>query len=88
MDVLWARGNVTAAEVQSALAATRPLRDSTVRTVLTRLEEKRYARHKVDGRTFVYSPVEPPGSVAVRAVKQIIERFCHGSCGVATGWHG
>jgi predicted transcriptional regulator len=79
MDVVWSRGNVTAADVQTMLMPQRVLKDSTIRTILTRLEEKRYVRHQVNGRTFVYSSVEPPSSVAVRAVKQIIDRFCHGS---------
>lgn len=79
MDVVWSGGKVTAADVQAALAPKRALRDSTVRTVLGRLEDKGYLRHEVEGRTFVYSSVERPRRVAVRAVKQIIDRFCHGS---------
>jgi BlaI family transcriptional regulator, penicillinase repressor len=79
MNIIWSRGAATAATVQKALAAERPLKDSTIRTVLMRLEEKGYVQHEVDGRTFVYSCVEPPGSVAARAVKQILDRFCHGS---------
>lgn len=79
MEVIWARGSVTANDVRDALAADRPLKDSTVRTILTRLEEKGYARHTVGGRTFVYSSLEPPRNVAVRAVKRVIDRFCHGS---------
>jgi BlaI family penicillinase repressor len=79
MNIIWSRGSATAANVQKALAAERPLKDSTIRTVLMRLEEKGYVQHEVDGRTFVYSCVDPPGSVAARAVKQILDRFCHGS---------
>ena len=79
MNAIWSRGKATAADVQAELAPRRELRDSTVRTLLTRLEAKGYLRHQVDGRTFVYSSVEPPGSLAVRAVKQILDRFCHGS---------
>lgn len=79
MNAIWSRGTVTAADLQTALAPQRTLRDSTIRTLLTRLEAKGYLRHKVDGRTFVYSSVEPPRSLAVRAVRQIIDRFCHGS---------
>jgi BlaI family penicillinase repressor len=79
MNIIWSRGSATAANVQKILAAERPLKDSTIRTVLMRLEEKGYVQHEVDGRTFVYSCVEPPGSVAARAVKQIVDRFCHGS---------
>jgi BlaI family transcriptional regulator, penicillinase repressor len=79
MDAIWSRGTATAAEIQIALAPQRALRDSTVRTLLTRLEEKGYLRHQVDGRTFVYSSIEQPVSLAVRAVRQIVDRFCHGS---------
>jgi predicted transcriptional regulator len=79
MNVVWGCGNATAGDVQKALEEKRPLRDSTIRTVLLRLEEKGYVRHEVSGRTFVYSCVEPPSSVAARAVQQIMDRFCHGS---------
>lgn len=79
MNVVWRRGNTTAAEVQNDLAAERPLRDSTIRTVLMRLEEKGYVQHEVSGRTFVYSPLQASSSVAARAVKQIVDRFCQGS---------
>src|SRR5882757_5005661 len=79
MNIVWRRGNSTAVEVQKDLAAERPLRDSTIRTVLMRLEEKGYVQHSISGRTFVYSGVQPAGSVAARAVKQIVDRFCQGS---------
>lgn len=79
MNVLWSRREATAAHIQSALAERRPLKDSTIRTVLTRLENKGYVQHEVDGRTFIYQGVERPGRVAGRAVKQILDRFCHGS---------
>ena len=35
--------------------------------------------HSVEGRTFVYRAVQPPMSVATRAVRQLIDRFCGGS---------
>lgn len=79
MNAIWSRGAVTAADIQTALAPQRILRDSTVRTLLTRLEGKGYLQHEVDGRTFVYSSIEPPTSLAVRAVRQIVDRFCQGS---------
>jgi predicted transcriptional regulator len=36
-------------------------------------------RHKVEGRTFIYTGVEQPRNLAARAVRQIIDRFCAGS---------
>lgn len=79
MNAIWSRGAATAADIQNALAPQRILRDSTVRTLLTRLEAKGYLRHEVEGRTFVYSSIDPPTSLAVRAVRQIVDRFCQGS---------
>jgi BlaI family transcriptional regulator, penicillinase repressor len=79
MNVIWKRGTATAAEIQQALVKERPLKDSTIRTVLQRLEDKGYVRHVVDGRTFVYSCVQAPGSFAARAVQQIVDKFCQGS---------
>jgi predicted transcriptional regulator len=55
------------------------MKESTIRTVLRRLEEKGYVRHEVDGRTFIYRAAELRQNVAVRAVKNIIDRFCGGS---------
>jgi predicted transcriptional regulator len=79
MTTIWSRGTATVADIQTALRPQRTLKDSTIRTLLTRLEAKGYVKHDVAGRTFIYSSVEPPRSLAVRAVRQIIDRFCHGS---------
>jgi BlaI family transcriptional regulator, penicillinase repressor len=79
MDYIWTRGSSTAESCREALASTRPMKDSTIRTVLRRLEEKGYLRHEIDGRTFIYKAADARQSVAVRAVKGIIDRFCGGS---------
>jgi BlaI family penicillinase repressor len=79
MDYIWTHGSTTAEACREALATTRPMKDSTIRTVLRRLEEKGYLRHEVEGRTFIYKPSDQRQNVAVRAVKSIIDRFCGGS---------
>lgn len=79
MDVIWKRASATAEDVRDALAARHPMKDSTARTVLKRLEEKGYLEHRVEGRTNVYRGLTAPQNVAVRAVRQIIDRFCGGS---------
>ena len=38
-----------------------------------------YVKHRVDGRTNVYTGLDAPQNVAAKAVRQIIERFCGGS---------
>lgn len=79
MDYIWGHGPSTSEACRIALATTRPMKDSTIRTVLRRLEDKGYLAHGMEGRTFVYRAVEARQNVAVRAVKSIIDRFCGGS---------
>jgi predicted transcriptional regulator len=79
MEVVWSRGSVTAEDVRVSLAERHPMKDSTVRTILKRLEDKEYIKHSVDGRTNVYTGLDAPQNVAAKAVRQIIERLCGGS---------
>lgn len=79
MDHIWSHGPSTAEACREALAAARPMKDSTIRTVLRRLEEKGYLTHETEGRTFIYKASDARQNVAVRAVKSIIDRFCGGS---------
>lgn len=79
MDYVWAHGSCTSEACREALASKRPMKESTIRTVLRRIEEKGYLTHAVEGRTFVYRAAERRENVAVRAVKNIIDRFCGGS---------
>src|ERR1700758_3168459 len=77
LSIVWRIGNVTAEQVREELD--RPLKDSTVRTVLRRLEEKGYLTHSVEDRTFIYRPAESRQRVAGRAAKRIVDWFCDGS---------
>ncbi len=79
MDVLWKRSQSTAENVREALAQSHPMKDSTARTILKRLEDKGYIKHRVEGRTNVYRVSEPPANLAVTAVQRIIDRLCGGS---------
>jgi BlaI family penicillinase repressor len=79
MDYVWAHGPCGAEAVRKALASDWPMKESTVRTILKRLEQKGYARHEIEGRTYVYHSVQARQNVAVRALQQIVDRFCGGS---------
>jgi predicted transcriptional regulator len=79
MDWVWEHPSCTADAVRTGVAGQRPLKDSTIRTILRNLEDKGYVRHNVDGRTYVYRAVQTPRSVAVHTAQQLIERFCGGS---------
>jgi predicted transcriptional regulator len=77
LTLVWRMSTATAEQVRAELG--RPLKDSTIRTVLRRLEEKGYLAHSVENRTFVYRPAESRQRVAGRAVKRIVDWFCEGS---------
>jgi BlaI family transcriptional regulator, penicillinase repressor len=77
MQLVWSRGPITAEDVREQLP--RKLKESTVRTVLRRLEAKGYVSHLVDGRTYVYRAVEARERVAAKAVKRVVDWFCNGS---------
>ena len=77
LGIVWRLGEATADQVREAVD--RPLKDSTIRTVLRRLEEKGYLAHAVDNRTFIYRSAESPQKVAARAVQRIVDWFCAGS---------
>lgn len=77
MQLVWSEGPINAEDVRERLS--RRLKESTVRTVLRRLEGKGYVSHVVDGRTYVYRAVEAREKVAAKAVKRIVDWFCNGS---------
>jgi BlaI family transcriptional regulator, penicillinase repressor len=79
MQVIWSKARATADDVRQALSRRQGLKDSTVRTVLRRLEAKGYVEHDVEGRTYVYRPRIKPHNVATEQVRGIIDRFCRGS---------
>ena len=77
VQIVWANAPVTAETVRGKLS--RPLKESTVRTVLRRLEEKGYVNHALEGRTYIYQATHPRGKVAAKAVQRIIDLLCNGS---------
>lgn len=78
VDFLWKTGPSTAEQIREGLAP-HELKDSTIRTLLRRLEERAYLTHAVDGKVFVYRATVPPRSLAARSVRQLIDRFWAGS---------
>ena len=79
LDFIWATGSATAEQVREALFPKHPLKDSSIRTLLRRLEERGFLSHRLEKKIFVYQATIPQRGVAARAVRHIIERFCSGS---------
>jgi predicted transcriptional regulator len=79
VDFLWEKGPATADQVREALLPTHPLKDSSVRTVLRRLEAQGHLSHRVNGQTYLYLAAQASQSVATHTVRQLIDRFWAGS---------
>lgn len=77
MDVLFQRETATAREVWTALGESRTY--STIRKLLSILEEKGHVRHKTEGSTFIYSPVEKREKAASTALGRLVDTFFQGS---------
>ena len=80
MEVIWAKGRATVAEVVEALSAA-GLAYNTVLTTMRILEEKGYLRHTKakEGRAFVYRPVVGRVEATRNAVRHLLRRFFAGS---------
>ena len=79
MELVWERGEVTVSAVRDALSGRRDLARNTVQTMMVRLEEKGWLRHREDGRTFVYSANKPRAVSLGARVAQMVDRLFAGS---------
>jgi predicted transcriptional regulator len=79
MQVIWDKGRCAVEGVHAVVSRKHNLKETSVRTILRRLEQKGYLRHEAEGRAYVYQAAEPARSFAARAVRQIIDNFCRGS---------
>ena len=77
MDIIHARGQVTAAEVESALADAPSY--STVRTLLRILEQKGFLKHREDGPRYVFLPTESHQKASRHAIQRVLNTFFEGS---------
>ena len=77
VDILYAQGRATAAEVQAALPD--PPSYSAVRAMLRILEEKGHVRHEQDGPRYVYAPIVARDNAKRSALRHVLRTFFDGS---------
>ena len=77
MDIIYARGQATAADVTAALAD--PPSYSAVRALLRILEQKGHLRHQEDGPRYVYLPVVSRERARRSALRNLVKTFFDGS---------
>ena len=79
MEVIWARGSATVAEVVEALKGVDAY--TTILTLMRILKAKGYLSSRKEGRAFVFLPRVDRDTVARKAVRQLVSRFFGGSPG-------
>jgi predicted transcriptional regulator len=79
LDLLCERGAATGEQVREGLQPLHRLKDSSVRTLLRRLEARGYVTHRSDGKVFIYEATTAPRQVAAHSIRQMIDRFWSGS---------
>jgi predicted transcriptional regulator len=77
LDILYQRGQATAADVQNALPE--PPSYSAVRALLRILEDKGHVRHQQDGPRYVYLPTVARENAKRSALHHVLRTFFDGS---------
>jgi BlaI family penicillinase repressor len=78
MHVLWEKESAAVGEVRDALEPERALAYTTVGTMLTKMEEKGYVKHRSDGRTHIYRPAIRQDQVSRSMVSDLAQRLFAG----------
>jgi predicted transcriptional regulator len=73
LKVLWARGETTVVDVHDALRAGRRVAQSTVATLLSRMEKKGLVSHRAEGRQYIYRALVDEGQVRRSVVAEFAE---------------
>ena len=77
MDVIYARGRATVAEVRERLPD--PPTYSAVRALLRILEQKGHLRHEQEGPRYVFLPTVPADQARASALRHLVRTFFDGS---------
>lgn len=79
MRILWDRAEATVVEVQTQLRPERDLAQTTIATLLSRLEKRGVVEHRLDGRQFVYRPLVTEQEVRRSMVSELTTLLFDGS---------
>ena len=77
MDIVYAKGKASAAEVQAELPG-QPTYSAT-RVLMQRLHKKGLLKHEMDGPRYIYSPTTPRSDAGRRALRKLVKTFFDGS---------
>ena len=81
MGIVWDEGETTVNHVWESINRNRPepLSRTTILVQMNRLEQKKWLKHRVKGRTFLYSPTRKRDKTLETLVGDMHDRFFKGS---------
>jgi BlaI family transcriptional regulator, penicillinase repressor len=79
MNILWRSGEGTVADVLAQVRLRRPVSRNTVQTMLSRLDERGWLKHREEGGAFFYFPAVPREEAQVQALGRIVDTVFDGS---------
>ncbi len=79
MELVWDQGELGVQDATSLLNETRPVARNTVRTLMERMREKGWLKHRVDGRSYLYSATVPREESLGQRVMDIVDKACGGN---------
>ena len=79
MNIVWKRGQTTVADVWEALASRSKIARNTVLTLMQRLEEKGWLRHRAVGTVLFYSATREKEGVLGNRVSRLVDTAFRGS---------
>jgi predicted transcriptional regulator len=78
LRLVWQLGQATVQQVCNQLPPKRNIAYKTVQTLLRRLQEKGYLRHKIQGKAYVFFPAVKREDVVKRTVLDFLDRLFAG----------
>ena len=78
LRLVWDLNEANVQQIRDQLPADRKLAYNTVQTLLTRLEQKGYLKHRVEGRAHVYVPSVNQKEVVKTTVRDFLSRLFGG----------
>ncbi len=79
LKILWQRGEATVRQVYEEMQTSSAIVQNTVQAFLRTMEEKGLVTHRVEGRSFVYSPIHRREQTSRHMVHRLLDRVYDGA---------
>ena len=76
---LWDQGEASVRTIYEEMSASAPIVQNTVQAFLRTMESKGLVRHRVKGRTFIYTPVLKQDQANKKMVSRMLQRVFDGA---------